>query len=69
MVFKFNMEHFKAPTPKKMKQVGNVLVTLSTSAGTLTLSASVWAGIAIALLGIIGKVILSFYAEDDAIQP
>lgn len=67
--FGFTRLHLSAPTPKKMKRIGNALISVSTTVGTPTaLAGYVWIGIAIAAAGVIGKIITAFYAEDDAVS-
>ena len=65
----FSMQHFIAPTPKKIVRIGNALVALSMSSGGAAafLSSNKIAGGVIFALGAIGKFLLTFYAVDGSV--
>ena len=58
------LKKYWAPTPKKWRQIGDALLGISTMGVPVVLMNHAWIGITLFMIGIIGKFLTNFYAED-----
>lgn len=62
---KFGFKHYFAPTPKRLRVLGDSLAAAGTfGAGIVILNGHPVAGTAIMVVAVIGKFISNFFAED-----
>jgi hypothetical protein len=62
-------ERYLAPTPKKMRKLGDALLAVSTTIATYAIAEDMMKSIQISalLLGVVGKFLSNFFTEDEAI--
>ena len=60
-------ERYLAPTPKKMRKLGDALLAVSTTITTYAIADdwSKWVQISALMLGVVGKFLTNFFTEDD----
>ena len=58
------LKKYWSPTPKKWRQIGDALLGMSTMGVPAVLMNHAWIGITLFMIGIIGKFLTNFYAED-----
>jgi hypothetical protein len=58
------LKKYWSPTPKKWRQIGDALLGISTMGVPAVLMNHAWIGITLFMIGIIGKFLTNFYAED-----
>jgi hypothetical protein len=59
------MKHkYWSPTPKTWRKIGDALLGISTMGVPAVLMNHAWIGITLFMIGIIGKFLTNFYAED-----
>lgn len=69
MAFKFSLSHFKAPTPRVWRQIGNALFGVSTGiALPVAVQGNVILAYTIVGIGGVGKFLSDFF-KDDPEQP
>lgn len=62
----FNFKHFKAPTPKALRRLGSAMWAMSTSVAIPTaLTGTVWVGVALFVVGGVGKFLCEFFTIED----
>jgi len=61
-------ERYLAPTPKKMRKLGDALLAVSTTIATYAIADdwAKWAQISALMLGVIGKFLTNFFTEDES---
>lgn len=59
-------ERYLAPTPKKMRKLGDALLAVSTTIATYAIADdwSKWVQISALLLGVVGKFLSNIFTED-----
>lgn len=63
---KFGLKHYFAPTPKRLRVLGDSLVVAGTAVGSMcSLQGDTRLGTAILVLGVIGKFLSNFFAQED----
>lgn len=62
-------EKYLAPTPKKMRKLGDALLAVSTTIATYAIADdwSKWVQISALMLGVVGKFLTNFFTEDETI--
>lgn len=60
-------EKYLAPTPKKMRKLGDALLAVSTTITTYAIADnwSKWIQISALMMGVVGKFLTNFFTEDD----
>ena len=60
-------ERYLAPTPKKMRKLGDALLAVSTTITTYAIADdwSKWVQISALMLGVVGKFLTNFFTEDE----
>lgn len=62
-------DRYLAPTPKKMRKLGDALLAVSTTIATYAIAEDMMKSIQISalLLGVVGKFLSNFFTEDENI--
>ena len=60
-------ERYLAPTPKKMRKLGDALLAVSTTITTYAIAEdwSKWIQISALMMGVVGKFLTNFFTEDE----
>ena len=60
-------ERYLAPTPKKMRKLGDALLAVSTTITTYAIADdwSKWIQISALMMGVVGKFLTNFFTEDE----
>lgn len=59
------LKNYYKPTPKRLRKLGDSLLAVSMMAIPTALSGHVWLGSTVFALGVIGKFLTNFFAEDE----
>jgi hypothetical protein len=59
-------KNYYSPTPKKWRQLGDALLAVALIGIPANLSGHEWIGITLFAVGIVGKFLTNFFAEEDA---
>lgn len=63
---KFGLKHYFAPTPKRLRVLGDSLVLAGTAAGSMcSLQGDTRMGTTILVAGVLGKFLSNFFADED----
>ena len=63
---KFGWSRYQRPTPKKMRRLGDALLSVSTTiTGFAIYEGEKWVAIAALATGVVGKFLTNFFTEED----